>query len=87
MWSRRRSQVVRQRFAKPPYTGSNPVGASIESLCVRPSLRRCVHAAVLGAELDLVKSDYYLVRAEQRENVFTPWRVRPLGNLSLGARF
>lgn len=25
---RRRGQVVRQRFAKPPFTGSNPVGAS-----------------------------------------------------------
>ncbi len=33
----RRGQVVRQRFAKPPFTGSNPVGASNIS---RPSLRR-----------------------------------------------
>src|SRR5215210_6607123 len=43
--SRRRSQVVRQRSAKPPSTGSNPVVASIRPLapygargCVFPSV-------------------------------------------------
>ena len=32
---RRRGQVVRQRFAKPPFTGSNPVGAFSSPLPTR----------------------------------------------------
>jgi hypothetical protein len=44
-------------------------------------------SARLGAELGLRDAHYYLLRGEQREAVFTPWRVRPLGALGLSACF
>lgn len=47
----RRGQVVRQRFAKPPFTGSNPVGASnlLRSLVLGALAGLCLGLADYGA--------------------------------------
>src|SRR3954471_4730444 len=70
---RRRSQVVRQRSAKPPSTGSNPVVASSpapcslwgEGLCLTLGsyklYRHCRLRAIAGQETIACFNTYYIV--------------------------
>jgi hypothetical protein len=43
-------------------------------------------SAMLGAEFDLVAARYVVARQNDRQSVFVPWRLRPLGALLLGMK-
>jgi arylsulfatase A-like enzyme len=65
-WKWRRSQVVRQRFAKPLFTGSNPVGASTGAGAIGVALGVGASASVWTALGDFGASWLWLFSAADR---------------------
>jgi len=42
-------------------------------------------SAMLGAEFDLVAAHYVVAEENDRQSVFVPWRLRPLGAIIISA--